>query len=81
MLAAVPPGFDLNSASLDELEALAGLTPEQATVLYRHIQDTGGLESIYEVIELDMFTPEDLLWLRENTIVLPPGEDHITQGP
>lgn len=78
MLAAVPPGFDLNSASLDELEALAGLTPEQATVLYRHIQDTGGLESIYEVIELDMFTPEDLLWLRENTIVLPPGEDHIT---
>ena len=79
MLAAVlPPGFDLNSASLDDLTALPGLTGEQAEVLYDHIRDTGGLENIYEVLELPSFEPATLLWLRENTIVLPPSEGSIS---
>ncbi len=40
-------------------------------MLYTYIQDNGGLENIYQVLELEEFSPEDLLWLRENTIVLP----------
>jgi len=75
---AVPPGFDLNSASLEELETLSGISAEQALVLYNFIQDTGGLENIYQVLELPGFTPEELAWLRANTIVLSPAEDPIS---
>ena len=78
MLAAVPPGFDLNSASYEELLDLEGITSEQAVVLYEYIQCTGGLENIYEVVDLPGFTPVTLGWLRENVIVLPLPEPEIS---
>ena len=74
----VPQGFDLNSASLQDLESLSGISPEQAEVLYIYIQDTGGLENIYQILDLQEFTPEDLVWLRANTIVLPPASGEIS---
>ncbi len=80
MLAAVPPGFDLNSASYEELLNLEGLTSEQVVVLYEYIQGTGGLENIYEVLELPEFTPVTLGWLRENAIVLPAPEPEISSN-
>lgn len=79
LFAVLPPGFDLNSASLEELEALSGLSGDQALVLYEHIRCTGGLENIYEVLELPGFEPVTLVWLRENTIVLPPRQGSISQ--
>jgi hypothetical protein len=78
MLAAVPPGFNLNTATYTELHGLTGLTPDQATVLYEYIQGIGGLENIYEVLDLPGFTPETLQWLKENTIVLPPEAPGIS---
>ncbi len=78
MLAAVPPGFDLNSATYEELLDLEGLTSEQVVVLYDYIQGTGGLENVYEVVDLPGFTPATLGWLRENVIVLPVPEPEIS---
>jgi len=73
-----PPGFDLNSATLQELQAISGLTGEQAETLYEHIWATGGLQTIYEVAELPGFDPETMLWLRENCIVIPPEAGSIS---
>jgi hypothetical protein len=78
MLAAVPPGLDLNSATLEQLETLPGLTQAQAAELHHHIRSTGGLNNIYEVNELQGFCPATVLWLRENTIVIPPGDSRIS---
>ncbi len=78
MLAAVPAGFDLNSATYEELLDLEGLTSEQVVVLYDYIQGIGGLENIYEVVDLPGFTPATLGWLRENVIVLPVPEPEIS---
>ncbi len=78
LLAAVPPGFNLNTASYEELLTLDGLTVDQVDVLYDYIQGTGGLENIYEIQSLPEFTPVTLIWLRENTIVLPPAEPEIS---
>ncbi|MEA3265762.1 MAG: hypothetical protein U9P42_02305, partial [Candidatus Fermentibacteria bacterium] len=78
MLAAVPDGFDLNSATYEELLGLEGLTSEQVVVLYDYIQGTGGLENVYEVVDLPGFTPATLGWLRENVIVLPVPEPEIS---
>ncbi len=66
------PGPDLNTATLAELEALDGLDREQAAVLHRYIFETGGLGSIYEVLDLPGFDPAVLAWLKENTVVMPP---------
>jgi hypothetical protein len=72
-----PGGFDLNSATLDELSRLDGLTGSQAEALHRYIFETGGLRNIYQVMEIPGFTAEDLSWLREHSIVIPPDEGEI----
>ncbi len=78
MLAAVPPGLDINSASYEELVDLEGLTSEQAVVLYNYIQGVGGLENIYEVVDLPGFTPVTLEWLKQNVLVLPAPQPEIS---
>ena len=74
----VPGGFDLNTATLQELLELEGITGEQASALYEHIYITGGLESIYDVMDIPGFTATDLQWLRENCMVVPPASGSIS---
>jgi len=75
---AVPGGFDLNTATLEELQELPGLSADQAEELYRFIYETGGLESIFDVMEIPGFGPEELEYLRNNCVVVPPSEGRIS---
>ncbi len=72
------PGIDLNSAGLEELEALEGLTDAQASALHAYILETGGIGDIYEVMEIPGFTAVELGWLRSNCSVLPPPPGRIS---
>ncbi len=72
------PGPDLNSLSLEELQALPGLSVSQARTLYGYVLETGGLRSIYEVMDLPGFDPGTLNWLVSNTVVLPPAPRSIS---
>ncbi len=74
----VPNGFDLNTASLLELQTLEGLNPQQASDLYDFIYETGGLLSIYDVMQIEGFTAAELQWLRDNCVVVPPSEGRIS---
>jgi hypothetical protein len=78
LLARGMPGPDLNSATLQELEALEGLTPAQARTLHAWVNETGGLDDIYEVLLLPGFDAVTLDWLIRNTIVLPPAPRRIS---
>ncbi len=71
-------GPDLNSARLQELLDLPGLTDSQALALHAYILETGGLENIYEVLSIPGFDPETLEWLIGNTVVLPPEAGRIS---
>ncbi len=75
----VPGGFDLNTATLQELEALEGLTDEQAQALYEHILVTGGLESIYQVTEVPGIGVDEMAWLADRCVVVPPPEGRVSQ--
>jgi hypothetical protein len=78
LLLLAPPGaFDINSATLEELAGLEGLTAIQAETLYGYIFETGGLDDIYQVMGLPGFTAAELSWLRRNCIVVPPAEGQI----
>lgn len=74
----VPGGFDLNTASLQELEGLPGLSDVQARELHRYIYETGGLRSIYDVMDVPGFGPAELGYLRDNCVVVPPSEGRIS---
>lgn len=70
-------GPDLNTAGLATLEGLEGLTDEQARALYGYVLETGGLRSIYDVMEIPGFTAVELEWLKDNCTVVPPPEGRI----
>ena len=74
----VPGGFDLNTATLQELQNLEGLSSRQATDLYIRIYETGGLLSVYEVMEIPGFGAEELEYLRNMCVVVPPSEGRIS---
>jgi len=78
VLARGMPGPDLNSALLQELEALEGLSDVQARTLHAYINETGGLENVYEVLLLPGFDAVTLDWLIRNTVVLPPASRRIS---
>ncbi|HQE56148.1 MAG: helix-hairpin-helix domain-containing protein [Candidatus Fermentibacter daniensis] len=69
---------DLNTATLEELHALPGLSGEQAEALYAFILETGGLRDVYDVMEIPGFTARELSWLKENTSVVPPPPSGIS---
>jgi hypothetical protein len=75
---AVPGGFDLNTATLQELQELDGLDSQQATDLYNYIFQTGGLQSIYDVMEIPGFGTVELEYLKSNCVVVPPSEGRIS---
>jgi len=75
---AVPGGFDLNTATLQQLQELDGLDSQQASDLYTYIYETGGLQSIYDVMEIPGFGAEELEYLRNNCVVVPPSEGRIS---
>jgi hypothetical protein len=75
---AVPGGFDLNTATMQELLALEGITDEQASALYEYIYVTGGLTSVYDVMNIPGFGAGELEWLKGNCVVVPPSAGSIT---
>jgi hypothetical protein len=74
----VPGGFDLNTATLQELQGLDGLDSQQASDLYTYIYETGGLLSIYDVMEIPGFGAEELEYLKNICVVVPPSEGRIS---
>ena len=74
----VPGGFDLNQAELGELKEMEGLTPQQAEDLYEYIYLSGGLQSIYDVMEIPGFEADELEYLRNNCVVVPPDQGRIS---
>ena len=74
----VPGGFDLNMATLQELQDIEGLNSQQAYDLYTYIFETGGLQSIYEIMDIPGFGPVELEYLKNNCVVVPPSEGRIT---
>jgi hypothetical protein len=69
--------LDLNSATPGEIAALEGITAAQADSLYRFIYLTGGLESIYQVTEVDGIGPPQLEVLKMTCIVVPREPDRL----
>ncbi|MBN1433644.1 hypothetical protein JW921_02720 [Candidatus Fermentibacterales bacterium] len=81
VLSVPPPGLiDLNSATRDQLMEIAGLSGHQADVLLEYVFRTGGLEEVYEVMDLPGFGPVELARLREGFAVFPPGQGRIPPG-
>jgi len=74
----VPGGFDINTASIDELSLMEGITDAQASALYEYIVITGGLANIYEVLDVPGFTTTELEWLQSNCVVVPPSDGKIS---
>lgn len=74
----VPGGFDLNTASLEELRELEELDAGQVEALHRFIFETGGLRNIYDVMEIPGFGPGELEYLKDNCVVVPPQEGSIS---
>jgi hypothetical protein len=74
----VPGGFDLNTATLQELQELEGLDSQQVSELYTYIYETGGLQSIYDVMEIPGFGAFELEYLRHNCVVVPPSEGRVS---
>ncbi len=77
-LGAPQTGIDLNTATLEELASLEGISAEQAAALHQYILETGGLEDIYGVMAVRGFTAVELAWLKDNTVVLPPPPGRIS---
>jgi len=75
---AVPGGFDLNTATLAELQGLGGLDAQQASDLYTFIYETGGLTNIYEVMEIPGFGSAELEYLKNNCVVVAPPEGLVS---
>ena len=75
---AVPGGFDLNTATLQELQELGGLDSQQASDLYTYIYETGGLLTIYDVMEIPGFGAEELEYLKNICVVVPRSEGRIS---
>ena len=78
LAAAALPALDLNSATLEDLRALPGITDEQAGALYGYIIETGGLDDIYQVMSVPGFTASELAWLKDNSVVVPPPPGRIS---
>ncbi|MCK5115125.1 MAG: helix-hairpin-helix domain-containing protein [Candidatus Aegiribacteria sp.] len=74
----VPGGFDLNTATLQELQELDGLDSQQASDLYTFIYETGGLLSIYDIMEIPGFGAEELEYLKNICVVVPPSDGRIS---
>jgi len=78
MSLAVPGGFDLNMATLQELQDLEGLDSQQASDLYNYIYETGGLQNVYEVMDIPGFGADELEYLKNNCVVVPPSGGSIS---
>ncbi|NLP05781.1 helix-hairpin-helix domain-containing protein [Candidatus Fermentibacteria bacterium] len=79
LAAAGPFGrVDLNTATLEQLRALEGITDEQADSIYSRALSTGGFADIYEVAEIPGMTASSLAWLRDNCMVSPRAEGSLS---
>jgi hypothetical protein len=70
--------IDLNTAGLEELRSLEGITDEQADSIFRLVEMAGGLASIYDLTRLSILDAADLDWLRDNCRVSPREAPAIT---
>ncbi len=79
-LLAIAPAerLDLNTATLEQLRALEGITDMQADSLYSLVIETGGLENIYDASLAQGIGPAELGWLRANCRVSPRPEPSMS---
>lgn len=62
--------IDINRASIEEIAKLP-LKKEDAVKIYLYIKTHGGINSIYQLLQVEGITPEKFLKIKDSIIVLP----------
>ncbi len=66
--------LDLNSARLDQIQALPGMSKKLAENIYHYRFLRGHLTSLYQLMEVEGMTPEILGRLKTQVRLMPPGQ-------